>query len=215
MKSYYEEDGIAIYNCDCREMLAILGRPEEMPDLMITDPPYGMGFVSNYRIVKHNPVAEDLSAPVVTVRKFIALAKAASYVFCRWDNLNELPVPNSLIVWVKNNWSMGDLQHEHGRQWEACAFYPAAKHEFIKRIPDVVFADRTGNELHPTQKPVSLIKTLIACNVGNTILDPFMGSGTTLRAAKDLGRRAIGIEVEERYCEIAAKRLSQEVLKFD
>ena len=70
---------------------------------------------------------------------------------------------------------------------------------------------------HPTQKPLSLISILVELfsNHGDTILDPFMGSGTTLRAAKDLGRKAIGIEIEEKYCEIAVRRLSQEVLSFD
>jgi site-specific DNA-methyltransferase (adenine-specific) len=126
--------------------------------------------------------------------------------------LAQMPAPRSVLAWVKNNWSRGDLEHEHGRQWEAICFYPQAGHEFIKRIPDVLRADRTGNELHPTQKPVPLVKKLIEANVGDLILDPFMGSGTTLRAAKDLGRRAIGIEIEEKYCEIAVKRLAQEVL---
>jgi len=71
---------------------------------------------------------------------------------------------------------------------------------------------------HPTQKPEALMRWCIQqadyWDCPQTILDPFMGSGTTLRAAKDLGRRAIGIEREERYCEVAVKRLRQEVLEF-
>ena len=109
---------------------------------------------------------------------------------------------------------MGDLEHEHGRQWEAICFWAQPKHKFIKRIPDVINADRTGNFSHPTEKPSGLIRILIESNEGETILDPFMGSGATLQAAKDIGRKAIGIEIEEKYCEIAAKRLMQEVFNF-
>jgi len=119
-----------------------------------------------------------------------------------------MPPPKSVLVWVKNNWSMGDLKHEHGRQWEACCFYAQPEHKFIKRISDVILAKRTGNIFHPTEKPVKVMLRLIGCNAGEIILDPFMGSGTTLIAAKELGRKAIGIEIEEKYCEIAAKRLS-------
>ena len=71
------------------------------------------------------------------------------------------------------------------------------------------------DRFHPNQKPVSLLKHLIGKTKAGLILDPFMGSGTTLRAAKDLGRKAIGIEIEEKYCEIAANRLRQEVLNFE
>jgi site-specific DNA-methyltransferase (adenine-specific) len=210
MTPYFEEDGITIYHGDCREVLPEL----EPADLVLTDPPYGIEFVSNHRIIRHDPITGDSKLPVETIRHCILKSLRAAYIFCRWDNLSALPQPRSVLAWVKNNWSMGDLQHEHGRQWEAIAFYPMNGHEFINRIPDVIHADRTGNELHPTEKPIALMKVLIAANVGETILDPFMGSGTTLRAAKDLGRRAIGIEIEEKYCEIAAKRLSQKVFQF-
>jgi len=81
---------------------------------------------------------------------------------------------------------------------------------------DVSLQGESKNRLHPTQKPLSIMKWCIEKSKSEgIILDPFMGSGTTLRAAKDLGRKAIGIEIEEKYCEIAAKRLAQEVLPFD
>jgi site-specific DNA-methyltransferase (adenine-specific) len=208
MKPYYDSGGITIYHGDAREVLPTL----PMVDLVLTDPPYGMSFRSNYRLEHWERIQGDSCLPVATITEAIGKATRAAYVFCRWDNLAQMPAPRSVLAWVKNNWSMGDLEHEHGRQWEAICFYPQAGHEFIKRIPDVLRADRTGNELHPTQKPVPLVKKLIEANVGDLILDPFMGSGTTLRAAKDLGRRAIGIEIEEKYCEIAVKRLAQEVL---
>jgi len=71
-----------------------------------------------------------------------------------------------------------------------------------------------GYAVHPTQKPVGIVDPLIrfSCPPGGLVVDPFMGSGTTMRAAKDAGRPGIGIEIEERYCEIAARRMEQEVL---
>lgn len=210
MAPYYQDGAVTIYHGDARELLPAMDRA----DLVITDPPYGMAFRSNYRAVKHDRIAGDEELPLDLIWLSISKAVRAAYVFCRWDNLAAMPPPKSVLAWVKNNWSMGDLQHEHGRQWEAVCFYPKAAHEFIERIPDVIRADRTGNELHPTQKPESLLSALIAANVGETILDPFMGSGGTLRAAKDLGRKAVGIEIDERYCEIAAKRCGQEVFNF-
>ena len=207
-KPYYQEGGITIYNADCKQVLPFLPKC----DLLLTDPPYGMNFQSNYRIEKHSKIANDHALPLDLIELAITKAIRAAYIFCRWDNLYEMPKPKSVLAWVKNNWSMGDLKHEHGRQWEACCFYALDGHEFITRIPDVITADRTGNTLHPTQKPESLFRKLISANVGKTVLDPFMGSGTTLVAAKLEGRSAVGIEISEKYCESAANRLAQGVL---
>ena len=192
---------------DCLEVMKTF--PDKAFDLVVTDPPYGMEFRSNHRFKKHDKIAGDDRFPLEAMEECFRLAKRAVYVFCRWDNLKELPPPKSVLVWVKNNWSMGDLQHEHGRQWEAIAFYPQENHKFIKRIPDVIYENRTGNNLHPTEKPVELIRKLLAANEGATVLDPFAGSGTTVLAAQSLGRSGTGIEISEKYCEIARNRLSQ------
>lgn len=208
VKPYYSENGITIYHGDSQEILPTIPQA----DLMITDPPYGMDFQSNYRTKKHKRIANDDTLPLDLIWLAIAKARAAAYVFCRWDNIAAMPKPKSVLAWVKNNWSMGDLEHEHGRQWEACCFYAKENHEFVKRIPDVLNVSRTGNALHPTEKPIALIEQLLAANVGETVLDPFMGSGTTLVAAKLCGKQAIGIELEEKYCETAAKRLAQGVM---
>ena len=207
-KPYFRDDAVVIYHADCRDILPKIPKV----DLVLTDPPYGIEFRSNSRLQCHDPITGDTSLPITEIKLAIELATHAAYVFCRWDNLSSMPAPRSVVAWVKNNWSMGDLEHEHGRQWEAICFYPRRHHAFVKRLPDVIVANRTGNGLHPTEKPLSVLAKLIAANEGQTILDPFMGSGTTLRAAKDLGRYAIGIEIEERYCEIAAKRMAQGVL---
>lgn len=209
-KPYYDRDGITIYNADCREILPFIGEF----DLCLTDPPYGMEFQSNHRIKKHERIHGDDNLPILEILDCINRVNRAAYFFCRWDNIGDMPKPKSVLAWVKNNWSMGDLEHEHGRMWEAICFYANKDHEFIKRIPDVILQARTGNNLHPTQKPVELMGALISANVGERILDPFMGSGTTLVAAKQLGRKAVGIEIEEKYCAIAVQRLAQDILDF-
>lgn len=191
---------------DCLEVMK--GLPDKCVDLVVTDPPYGMEFQSNHRQVKHNKIIGDDRFPVEIFEELFRIAKRGVYVFCRWDNLKDLPPPKSVIAWVKNNWSMGDLKHEHGRQWEAIAFYPQEGHEFITRIPDVIRADRTGNELHPTQKPVDLLEKIIGANTGDLILDPFAGSGTTGVACKNLNRNFILIEKEPKYVEIIKERLA-------
>ncbi len=207
----YPDDYInKVIQGDCLEVMKQM--PDKCVDLIVTDPPYGMEFQSNYRAEKHDKIANDKEFPLWIFDEFNRIARKAVYVFCRWDNIASVPQPKSVLAWVKNNWSMGDLQHEHGRQWEACLFYPQEEHEFVTRIPDVIHATRTGNNLHPTEKPVELIKTIIAANKGDLVFDPFLGSGTTAVACKQLNRKYIGIELSEKYCSIANERLAQDLL---
>lgn len=174
-------------------------------EVIITDPPYGMSFQSNYRSTKHKEIDGD-STPELLQYTASITAKHSSYIWCRWDNITDIPKPKSLITWVKNNWSMGDLKHEHARQTEVCAFYPGNLHVFPDGRPsDVVKHDRTGNDLHPTQKPVSLIAELIGWTIG-TVYDPFLGSGTTLIAAEQLNRKCFGMEISPQYCDVIVKR---------
>lgn len=202
----YDKGGIKLFHGDARDILPQL----PSVDLVITDPPYGMNFRSNHRIVRHRAILGDDALPLDLIWLAIQKAQRAAYVFCRWDNIPAMPPPKSVLAWVKNNWGMGDLKHEHGRQWEAICFYPQSSHEFIRRISDVLECRRTGNSLHPTQKPVELLRRIIACNVGDTVLDCFAGSGTTLLAAKMEGRKAIGIEADAEYCKTIVSRLDAE-----
>ena len=163
-----------LYLGDCREVLLELGKV----DAVITDPPFGMEFRSNYRSVQYAAIENDADTAMMLMACEIPVLHSR-YVFCRWDNICDVPKPRSFITWVKNNWSMGDLKHEHARQTEGVLFYPGDNHSFPKGRPtDVVFASRTGNENHPTEKPVSLMQQVAEWTRG-TILDPFMGSGTT------------------------------------
>jgi len=210
MTPYYSHKGITIYHGDCREILPHLPKV----DLVLTDPPYGIDYQSSWRIDwdRKEKIHGDDEFPLWIFD--LLQPSVAMMVWCRWDILKKLPTPKSFIVWDKGCHSMGDLKHEFGRQWEACAFYPGESHSFIKRPVDIIRTARINPErlIHPNEKPVSAIIPLIKCHPSDTILDPFMGSGTTLVAAKQLGRKAIGIEIEEKYCEIAVNRLAQEVL---
>ena len=213
MKPYYEDDSISIYHGDCRDVLPYLGSFE----LILADPPYGIDYQSSWsaKPFRKTRIVGDDQFPIWLFD--VLKPSIAMFVWCRWDMLYIMPKPKSLIVWDKGAHSMGDLSHEYGRQWEGCAFYPGPRHEFHHRPVDVIRCMRVSHEklLHPNEKPVGAISPLIMAHPRNaTILDPFMGSGTTLRAAKDLGRKAIGIEIEERYCEIAAKRMSQMAMEL-
>ena len=197
-------EGVEIWLGDCREVLPLIGRV----DAVVTDPPYGMSFQSNYRSIKHESIVNDEDSGCLLFAAGIE-ASHSKYIFCRWDNLIDVPKPKSCVTWVKNNWSMGDLEHEHARQTEVALFYPGPMHFFPKGRPqDVIHAPRTGNDNHPSEKPVQLMRAIIEWTEG-VVVDPFMGSGSTGCAAVDIGRPFIGIEINRVHFDTARRRISE------
>lgn len=219
MKPYYERDGIVIYHGDCREILPTLDASSV--DLVLTDPPYGISLDTANRRRKRGllapsndyaPVFMDDEpfdpTPLLHFRRLI-LFGANHYA-------TRLPESASWLVWDKNaglhsNRAIGFNDNADAELIWTNLGGPVRvlKHRWNGMMKATEQAEA---RLHPTQKPVALIRHLIDLYARGLILDPYMGSGSTLRAAMDLNRQAIGIEIEERYCEIAAKRLQQQVL---
>ncbi len=210
------KDGITLYHADCREVLPLLPKV----DLVLTDPPYGIGV--DVRMAKegnsqHGKALAPKRAYDATGwdnKPIDPMTLAAVILAGRWVILwggNYYPVSPSAcwLVWDKMNGTNDFADCEL-----AWTNLPGAvrikRHQWNGML-------RQGKEprQHPTQKPRDVMRWCIELSkTTGTILDPYLGSGTTLRAAKDLGRKAIGIEIEEKYCEIAANRLRQEVLAF-
>jgi DNA modification methylase len=191
-----------LYLGNCLDILPTLGKV----DAVICDPPYGMEFRSNHRKEKHIAIANDNAEWPLELATSIDVAHSR-YVFCRWDDIRRIDKPRSLVTWVKNNWSMGDLDHEHARQTEVIAFYPGPEHFWPNGRPsDVIEAPRTNNDNHPTEKPTQLMRAVVGWTHG-VVLDPFMGSGTTGVACAKLGRKFIGVEIERKYFDIACRRI--------
>ena len=176
---------------------------------IVTDPPYGMNFQSGRRKVKHRKIMSD-DCDDLLIWACLQRPSHSSYVWMRWNNIPSLPrQPSSLITWVKNNHSMGDLKHTHGRKTEVAAFYRGPDHDFQNGRPcDVVTARRAGNNLHPTEKPVDLMMECVGWTRG-LVLDPFMGSGTTGVACANMGRCFVGVEIDRGHFETAARRIEK------
>lgn len=230
MKPYYDEGGIAIYHGDCRDVLPHLA-PESV-DLLLSDPPYGMQFASGQRVVTQlaNVKADGARQGMRLVRQMLMEAMPAlkadahAYLMCHFESWPDfydavssyLPIRNA-IIWWKNRGGMGDCEMEYARDYEVLLYAALGRRPLAGRRDGSVLANipPAGNDRkHPTEKPVELMSRLIgkSCPVGGLVCDPFMGVGPTLQAALESGRRAIGIEIEEQYCEHAAKRLRQGVL---
>jgi site-specific DNA-methyltransferase (adenine-specific) len=193
---YYQDDSCTIYHGDCREILPHLIHV----DLVLTDPPYGIGIAANPFRQKHETSAWDDSP--VDVALLAQVIESGTHAVVWGGNYFGLPASQRFFVWDKGQ--PEDFSSAMCEQ--AWTNQPGPAKLFRRNVWQY-------EKQHPTQKPIEVMRWCIEFFPdARTVLDPFMGSGTTLRAAKDCGRKAIGIELEERYCEIAAKRLSQMVL---
>ena len=224
VRPYYSDDSCLIIHGDCREILPLL-EPGSI-DLVLTDPPYSSQTHTGARSSKNisqSQITFDHIDGSEWLEDVAPLAKSWVVATMDWKHIAsvEKDTPEGLRfvrfgVWTKPNYAPQFTGDRPAQGWEGIAFL----HRLGGRMKwngggkSAVYHILPEHGIHPTQKPEPLIRQLLTefSNPGDTILDPFMGSGTTLRAAKDLGRTAIGIEIEERYCEIAVRRLSQQVL---
>jgi site-specific DNA-methyltransferase (adenine-specific) len=239
MKPYYEDDAVTIYHGDTLNVLAEIGMSI---DAVVTDPPYASGTRNETQRgssgamlragrFADNPIMNDQ----MTTTGFVWLMRQVGFAvyphlpdggsflsfidWRQWPNLvAALETCNyrvqGMVVWDKGHFGMGNgFRSQHELICHASKGTPTI---YDKGVGNVLKFPRQEPIDHPSPKPEGLMQRLIetVTPTGGVVLDPFMGSGTTLRAAKNLGRKAVGIEYEESYCEVAASRLCQEVFDF-
>lgn len=207
MTPYYSHAGITIYHGDCREILPSLPKVDLV---IIADPPYGVG--RDYGPKTVDDVPAFVAAALLLGSQLIPVA-----MFAPVSRIYDVPVRPQWTGCWKKKWGGSALRsYPIYPHWEPILFYNiSGDYAGNKGHRSDVFEFapvRPTENGHPTPKPLDLMCELVRFMPAGTVCDPFMGSGTTLVAAKQLGRKAIGIEIEERYCEIAAKRLAQEVM---
>jgi DNA modification methylase len=209
---YYQDEWATLYHGDCRDLL-----PSLEADVLVTDPPYGIAHKSNRDGSapwkgKRSIAGDDSTAFRDWVLAWWGEARPA-LVFGKW----RVPYPagtRMVLVWDKGDAGSGDLsipwKPSHEQIYVLGSGFHGHRGPGVLR--HIIHTHYTQGRYHPHEKPVELMQGLIQKCPSGVVLDPFAGSGTTLVAAKNLGRAAIGVEVDERHCEQVARRLSQEVL---
>jgi DNA modification methylase len=210
MKPYFEDEFVTLFHGDCLEVTEWLSA-----DVLVTDPPYGVAYKSGRR--KDLPkIVNDESIDVRDICLDLWREKPA-LVFGSWKAERPRNV-RQLIVWDKRGGAgfSGDLKMPWADITEEIYVigtgWLGPRVPAIYSVPTLPPANRPD---HPTPKPVGLLERLINHCPDGVIADPFAGSGATLLAARNLGRKVIGVELEEKYCELMAKRLSQQTFQFE
>jgi DNA modification methylase len=212
MKPYFENDLITLYHGDCLEVTEWLEA-----DVLVTDPPYGQAYKSNMdrgtRTAWHDSIAGDNDATARNACLELWGDERAALVFGTWK-VEKPSKTRQTVIWDKTPCGfMGDLAIPFGNAHEEIYClgkqgWTGNREASVINVQMLMSADANRPD-HPTPKPIGLMEKLVSKTVG-TIADPFAGSGATLIAARNLGRRAIGVELEEKYCELISTRLSQE-----
>ena len=218
---YYEDEFVRLYHGDCREVAEWLEA-----DVLVTDPPYGIAWTAKKGGYKGAGSQVDIRNAIAgdgdtAARDWVLdhWAPRPAIVFGSWRATRPTGT-NHRLIWHKKGQAPGPANAPFMSQDEEIYVLGSGFRASSPPLRSVISTTEARSvEVatigHPTPKPLGLMETLIdRCPVG-AIADPFAGSGSTLVAAKQLGRKAIGVELEERYCEIAARRLSQDVLPFE
>jgi site-specific DNA-methyltransferase (adenine-specific) len=216
MSIYYQDDLVTLYHGDCLQQLEWL-----TANVLVTDPPYGQAYKSAMDRGSRTDWHEVIAGDNDTVARDAALNlwgnEKAGLVFGTWKVAKPMQTKQT-VIWDKTPCGfMGDLAIPFGSAHEE--IYCIGKLGWTgKREASIINAQMlmSGDKSrpdHPTPKPIGLMERLIEKTIG-IIADPFAGSGATLVAARNLGRKSVGIELEEKYCEIIAKRLSQQAFDF-
>ena len=220
MSIYYQDESVTLYHGDCREHTQWLDA-----DVLVTDPPYGMGYESRTGESIVNDATTDVREAALS-----AWGTRAALLFGTWKV--ERPAgTKQLLIWDKSEgngtgallWSPWGMSHEEiyvlgewppvvpGGRWREGG--QPAREPGVLRVANYNTQSAIRPD-HPTPKPIALMERLLRRCPPGVIADPFAGSGSTLVAARNLGRSAIGVEMEEKYCEVIAKRLDQYALDF-
>lgn len=233
---YYQDDLVTLYHGDCREFVDAL--PDRDVDLVLTDPPFDERTHSMARSNAHSATAGGralsgsqrefahwthdehvaLFSNLGRITRLWVVASLATSTAFKFD-LDPPPGLRCLRIaaWIKTNPMPMISSDRPAMGWEpiACLIREDEKPRWHGGAKHANYVGPTSQGSgHPTQKPLPMVSSLVRqfSAEGEVVFDPFAGTGTTLRAAKDEGRRAVGVELDERYCEIAAKRLTQDTL---
>jgi site-specific DNA-methyltransferase (adenine-specific) len=222
IEPYYEDERVVLYHGDCHDILPALLVPED-ESVVVTDPPYGIDLDPDYSGLK-GTAAYNVDKGYHSGRTYARIAGDDEPFDPSWlgdvrrvlfgvdHYLDRLEPGGTLHAWDKRDGLGSNMFADLEYLWSSWATGPSRlfRYKWLGYM-------RAGEHeyLHPTQKPVALMRWILGWTPPAIVIDPYAGSGSTLRAAKDLGRRAIGIELVESYCEIAARRLGQEVLPLE